>query len=131
VAIGVPKAQDRSNYTAVTQTEYSRTYEIFQSNLTPPIARYAQKEYKNPYLTYLYNVLLEYFLVLTYIQVGVRTLTPVGHTHVCVHVCAGSRTHNAYAHMSCACVHRCMHLYAGVCKLNTTICSSMKFFATE
>ena len=86
------------------------------------------KKTSNPYR---YYVLLEYFLVLTYIQVGVRTLTPVGHTHVCVHVCAGSRTHNAYAHMSCACVHRCMHLYAGVCKLNTTICSSMKFFVTE
>ena len=77
------KAQDRSNYTAVTQTEYSRTSQIFQSNFSPYIARYAQKEYKNPYLTYLYNVLLEYIFLLTYIQVGVRRLTPVGHTHVC------------------------------------------------
>ena len=95
MAIGVPKAQDRSNYTAVTQTEYSRTSQIFQSNLTPPIARYAQKEYKNPYLTYLYNVLLEYIFLLTYIQVGVRTLTPVGHTHYAHAYMQVARTHNA------------------------------------
>jgi len=91
----VQKAQDRSNYTAVTQTEYSRTNQNFQSNLTPPIARYAQKEYKNPYQTYLYNVLLEYFFLLTYIQVGVRILTCVGHTHYAhVHMQV-ARTHNA------------------------------------
>ena len=67
-----------------------------------------------PYKYYLYNVLLEYFLVLTYIQVGVRRLTPVGHTCVCNAYAGSVRTHNVYAQCVYACVCVGMHLDVGV-----------------
>ena len=59
---------------------------------------------------------------------GVRRLTPVGHTCVCNAYAGSVRRHNVYAHDVCACACKRVCLDVGVRRKIPPICSSMNFF---
>ena len=59
---------------------------------------------------------------------GVRRLTPVGHTCVCNAYAGSVRRHNVYAQCVYACAYVRMHLDVGVRVKIPPICSGMNFF---